>query len=267
MLPTSRQSRLSLRHTAPLVALAVGLGLAAPVNAAFDHSHAQLDRLLRAHVKAGSVNYGKLERARAELDAYVATLTAVSEEEATAFSRPQTKAFWINAYNALTLQLILDQRPKQSIRDIDGPWDKFHFKVAGREVSLNDIEHKILRPRYQDPRLHAVLVCAARSCPILESRAFTAKGLERRLDSASSRFAKDSSRNRFDAAGKTLHVSKIFEWYGDDFIARYAKLGGGSDKDAAIRGFLATELSTPAAAASDVQIRYLDYDWSLNGNW
>jgi hypothetical protein len=234
---------------------------------AFDHAHSQLDKVLRAHVKQGQVNYGDLARHRAELDGYVAGLAAVSLEQERSFSPRQAKAFWINAYNALTLKLILDEKPRTSIRDIDQAWDRPRFEVAGREVSLNDIEHKILRPRFKDPRLHAVLVCAARSCPILEAKVFRAKGLERRLEAANRRFARDKSRNRFDQEAKVIYASRIFEWYGDDYIARYAKTGGGEDKLAAVRGFFIEEVGAPAAAAGGAELRYLDYDWSLNGNW
>ena len=248
------------------LALAAVLLLAGPA-LAFDHSHAPLDQLLRAHVREGLVNYGSLSADRAQMDAYVGSLAAVDGTELAEFSREEAMAFWINAYNALTLKVILDHVPVGSIRDIDGAWDAIQHDVAGRSLTLNEIEHQILRKLYADARLHMVLVCAARSCPKLHDGAFTPSNLNQRLDEASVGFVSDERRNRFDRDRNELAVSKIFEWYGSDFVGQYAAAGDGEDVHAAIRGFFATYLEEPAASSSDVTVTYLDYDWSLNGSW
>ncbi len=148
--------------------------------AAFDHG--AFDALLGAHVSASGVDYGGLAGQRAALDAYVGTLPGV---ELDGFGRSEQMAFWINAYNALTLTLILDNYPLASIRDLDdgNPWEAHSWTVAGRSVTLNAIEHEILRPM-GDPRIHAAVNCASKGCPPLASDAFTGAGLGAQLDVA-----------------------------------------------------------------------------------
>src|SRR5690349_7045831 len=107
----------------------------------FDHEHRALTDVLAAHVRDGEVSYGALKRNRAQLDAYLGTLAKASVD---GFNEEQALAFWINAYNAFTLQLIIEQQPKQSIRDIKGAWDDFRFTAGGRSLSLNQIEHDII---------------------------------------------------------------------------------------------------------------------------
>ncbi len=258
--------RETIRWSIEGVALAAALWLAGPAQA-FDHTHGALDQVLRAHVDAGSVRYGALAADRGPLDAYLDSLAVVGSGDVAGFSRAEAMAFWINAYNALTLKVILDHGPVASIRDIDGAWDGIRHDVAGRSLTLNEIEHQILRKHYPDARLHMVLVCAARSCPKLHAGAFTPANLEQRLDAASTGFVGDPERNRFDPGEGELAVSRIFEWYGADFIGQYAKAGNGDDAAAGIRGFFATYLDEPAAGAATVSVGYLDYDWSLNGSW
>lgn len=225
----------------------------------FDHTHAALNRLLAQHVNEGWVNYGTLDEQRHQLSAYAKSLAQAPVQS---FSRDQQLAFWINAYNAFTLQLILEHKPKRSIRDINGAWDKYRFTAGGRALTLNQIEHEIIRKQFNEPLIHMVLVCAAKSCPILESQAFTATDLRERLQQAARRFARDRSKNRYLPKEKKLVVSKIFEWYGDDFVSRYA--AGGNKLDA-IRGYFSTFLNEPLP--SDLSVTYGDYDWRLNGTW
>lgn len=257
----------TLRALLLALVFAVCAGVTSPARAAFDHSHAALDQVLAQHVHAGWVSYGELAADSAALDGYLLSLAEISAVELSSFDRPQAMALWINAYNALTIRLILDHPDVASIRDIDGAWDSKHFTVAGRSLTLNAIEHDILRVEYPDARLHMVLVCAARSCPELLSDAFTADQLEAQLDAASRSFVADVTRNRFDPMSNTLHVSHIFEWYGGDFVSGYAERGGGSDHAAAIRGFFSVYLEHEAVASPDVGVEWLDYDWRLNGSW
>ncbi len=240
---------------------------AAPEAAGFDHRHALLDAVLRTHVSGGAVAYGALAADRGGLDSYLAGLAAVTPAELAGFEREQAMAFWINAYNAATLRLILDNGPLASIRDIEEPWDRPTFSLAGQQVTLNHIEHEILRKQYPDARLHMVLVCAARSCPDLRSSAYVAGKLEEQMDTASREFVGDGERNRFDAGARALHVSRIFEWYGGDFVSQYAERGGGGDEAAGIRGFFASHLANDAVASPDVTVHWLEYDWALNGSF
>ncbi|MEZ4273602.1 MAG: DUF547 domain-containing protein [Myxococcota bacterium] len=247
-----------------LVVAGVVIGAAAPAWA-FDHSHERFDGVLRKYVDGGGVRYGALDKDRQSLDSYIQSLGDLPVSEFEKFSREEAMAFWINAYNALTLQLILDKHPSKSIRDIDDPWDKPKFRVVGKAMSLNDIEHETLRKRFKDARVHAVLVCAAKSCPILQNRAYVAKDLDQQLNRACQRWARDKTRNRFDKKDNELQVSKIFSWYGKDFIEQYAARGGGKGVDAAIRGFMREFGELPIS--TDENIAYLDYDWRLNGHW
>ena len=231
--------------------------------AALDPTHAALTEVLRAHVADGWVHYGALGRDPGGLDRYLGQLAETSAADLGDPRGDRAKAFWINAYNALALQLVRDRRPSTSIREVDGAFDRISFRVAGRQLTLDAIEHQILRPAFSDPRIHAVLVCAARGCPPLEARAFTEQGLDARLEAAARRFARDPTRNRWDPGRNVLRVSRIFEWFGADFVARHG--GGTGDEAAAVRAFFSHHLGVPIPTS--VTIEYLEYDWRLNGSW
>ncbi len=195
----------------------------------------------------------------------------------------EQKAYWINAYNALTLKAILDHYPikpggfiararfpKNSIRQIADVWDTPMLRLAGKMRMLNEIEHEILRKQYHDPRLHFVLVCASIGCPLLEENAFTAADLEARLDQAARNFLNNPDKLRIDLASNTLYLSSIFDWFGEDFQST----GAGdppfknykSDENGVIRFVLkyASAETKDFIRRQHPKIEYLDYDWSLN---
>lgn len=230
--------------------------------AAFDPTHAAFTEILRANTEGGWVRYGALGVDPGPLDRYLGDLAATDAVELGDPRGDRAKAFWINAYNASVLALVRDARPKESIREVEGAFDGKTFVVAGRRLTLDAIEHQVLRPTFADPRIHAVLVCAARSCPLLEERAFTERDLDERLEAAARRFAADPARNRWEPALRVLRVSRIFEWFGDDFVARYAP---GADREAAIRGFFTRMLGI--AIPAEARVEWADYDWRLNGSW
>lgn len=232
--------------------------------AAFDHG--AFDTLLGAHVAPSGVDYGGLAGQRSELDAYVA---ALSGAELASMGRSEQMAFWINAYNALTLSLILDHYPLASIRDLDGgnPWDVHTWTVAGRGVTLNAIEHEILRPM-GDPRIHAAVNCASKGCPPLASDAFTGAGLGAQLDAASAAWAKG---NGIDVGDGTVALSTIFDWFGEDFTGAYGPskhdIPGVDGKQEAGINFLAGYLDEATRAslqAGGYTVAFSEYDWSLN---
>jgi hypothetical protein len=181
-------------------------------------------------------------------------------------------AFLINAYNAFTVELILGRYPKlESIKDLGGflstPWKPKFIALLGSMVSLDDIEHGLLRERgrYDDPRIHFALNCASVGCPMLREEAYVAERLEAQLDEQVLRFLSDRGRNRHNATNGKLEVSKIFDWYGDDFKAGHR----GIDSLAAFFARYADQLSgTPAGReavrAGRAPIAFLDYDWKLN---
>ncbi len=225
---------------------------------AFDHSHKVFDSLLQKNVHQGRVNYGGFN-ASTDFRTYIASLATAPEAS---FSKNQSLAFWINAYNALTIKLILDHKEKKSIKNIDAAWDKNLFTVAGKNLSLNNIEHGILRKRFLHPGLHAVLVCAAVSCPPLESRAFTAQTVGARLETATRRWVADKARNSLNVEKQTLEVSKLFSWYSADFSAFASDK---KDINNIIRSFFSHYGNTPVG--DEVKVSFKKYNWKLNGHW
>lgn len=238
---------------------------AAPSAAAcpsFDQSWAQWDALLRGHVKAGTVDYAALHEAPAALDGVLAQMSAVCASDFQKWTKDQQVAFWVNAYNAYTLKLILEHYPLASIKDIGllpgAAWRERFIPLGalvGRstELSLNDVEHEILRKQYPDARLHFALVCASKSCPELRSEAYVGARLGEQLDAAGRHFLADRAKNVL--GGTSWKVSSIFKWYREDF----ERDGPG------LVPFLKRFADPTVAAVDSPQLEYLKYDWSLNG--
>ncbi|ACB73597.1 DUF547 domain-containing protein [Opitutus terrae] len=244
-----------------LLLLLAGLASLAPIARAFDHSHALFDRVLKAQVRDGRVNYAALQAAPKPLDDYLAQLAAVTTTEFDGWSQPERLAFLINLYNAATLKLIIDHYPVKSIRSIGwlpgAAWKQEGVEVFGRKISLDELEHGIIRRDYREPRVHFALVCAARGCPPLREETFVGAHLDAQLEDQGKRFLGTAAKNRVDAASRIVYLSPIFKWFAEDF--------GGTD--GAVLQFVAPFLSEEARrvlAAGDCKISYTDYDWSLN---
>lgn len=216
--------------------------------------------LVRGEDDINRVDYrGVAPEDRARLDAY---LEALSGTEVDRLSRASQLPFWINLYNALTVQVVLDHFPVDSIREIDispgffsnGPWGRKLLRVEGEEISLNDVEHRILRPIWQDPRIHYAVNCAALGCPNLQPRAFTPENAEALLEKGASDYV-NHPRGVFFRDGE-LVVSSIYDWYQADF--------GGSE--AGVIDHL-MEHARPGLRERLQDFREIDgyrYDWSLN---
>ncbi len=231
---------------------------APPGPTAFDTSHAAWDAIVKAYVKEGTVDYTAIRKERGKLDLYLVGLQAVDSATYAGWSEKAQLAFWINAYNAYTVKLIVDLGPVKSIKDLGGTFSSVFNKafipldkLFGKAASLNNIEHDTLRAKFNEPRIHFALVCASKSCPALRNEAYRADILDQQLDDQARTFLKDASKNRYDAATKTLHLSSIFKWFKGDF-----ERAKGS-----VREFVDQYLDVPA----DVTIEHLGYDWSLNG--
>ncbi|MEX0960451.1 MAG: DUF547 domain-containing protein [Burkholderiales bacterium] len=244
--------------------------------AAFDHSHAQWDALTKKHVvwlpggHASQVDYAGFAQDRGRLEAYLDSLSAVPKTEYDDWSKPQQLAFLINAYNAFTVELILTGYPGlKSIRDLGSlfrsPWKRRFFTLLGAERHLDDVEHGMIREPgvFDEPRIHMAVNCASIGCPALHTDAFFADRLDSQLEDSTVRFLSDRSRNRYDASSRTLYVSKIFDWYGEDFAKQAGSVAAWLAKYA---NALADDPSAKQAIrAGNVRIRFLDYDWGLNG--
>ncbi len=268
-----------LRILAFVVAGTLLGGFAAPLRGqgGFDHDYRAYASLLRTHLRDGRVDYARLKAGRQDLDAVVRAFGDVSAHEVHAWSRPQQIAFWINAYNTFTLRAIVDHypiegsrfslHPRNSIRQIDGVWTSLAWKAAGQTVTLDDIEHRILRPTFREPLVHFAVNCASVSCPPLAPEPYRAITLEAQLHAAARRFL--ASPLGLTLRGTRLSVSSIFKWYGDDFVERYGS-GGPSARspvDRAVLGVVATFGPAEAKVVAEggkATVAFLSYDWSLN---
>jgi hypothetical protein len=261
-----------------LAAALTAMAWPAIAQTAFDHGHAAWTTLLKTHVvlvdggRASQVRYGGFAADRAALKTYLDQLSAVDAAGFERFAKAQQMAFLINAYNAFTVELILTRWPKlASIKDLgsllSSPWKPKWITLLGGKVSLDDIEHEMLRRRgrFDDPRVHFAVNCASIGCPALREEAFVAERLEAQLDEQALRFMSDRTRNRYNAPAARLEVSKIFDWFGEDF--RLGHRGITSEK-----AFFAKYAQALADAPADrervrgeqAKVAFLDYDWTLN---
>ncbi|MCG8391574.1 MAG: DUF547 domain-containing protein [Pseudomonadales bacterium] len=239
---------------------------------AFDHG--DWDTLLNRHVSterggvATTVNYGGMAQDRDLLKAYLASLSAVSASQFDNFHRDQQLAFLINAYNAFTVELILLEGQPASIRDIgsffSGPWDKEFFSLLGKPRTLDELEHEMIRgnPALMDPRIHFAVNCASVGCPALRPEAYTGERLESQLADSTRRFLGDRTRNRFDLDDEALAVSKIFDWYEEDFSRAAGSLSHYLLQYADTLGIPARHRK--ALEQESLTIQFLPYDWALN---
>jgi len=241
--------------------IAVCLAVSALPALAFDHAHAAWDALLKRHVvvlhegRASQLRYTGLAKERAALQAYLASLSGVSRAEFDAWTKNERKAFLINAYNAFTAEKILTRYPDiRSIWDFGrifgNPFKDPFFALLGQRMTLDGIEHDTLRRpgAYDDARIHYAVNCASVGCPMLREEAYVAARLEAQLDEQERRFLSDRTRNRFRDG--RLEVSKIFDWFKEDFAPR--------------EQYFARRAQLLGYAGATVPVSFLDYDWSLN---
>lgn len=245
-----------LGPSARLVDAPIAQKLTAPVDpsASKPFDHGAFDVLLQRFARAdeGRVDYAGLAGQKAALDAYLATLADAPLQRLTSDER---KALLINAYNAFTLALILENYPGiESIKDLASPWKARRWRLGGEVVSLDDIEHGLLRPLYKDPRIHFAVNCASVGCPPLQPTAYVGAKLDEQLDAAT----RATLRNpRYaDVAGGRLRLTAIMNWYGNDFIA--PNWAPRADSLTAFVGIYV------AGIPADAPVSFLDYDWRLN---
>ncbi len=241
-----------------IISLSACLGVKNRDSSSKPISHAAFDSLLRKHVNTeGWVDYKGFIRDSVLLNSYLNLLSKGYPNDKN-WNKNEQKAYWINAYNAFTIKLICDHYPLESIKDIkkgvplvSDTWSIDFIKIEGKTYNLNNIEHGILRPKYNDPRIHAAVNCASRSCPKLLNEAFTAEKLDAQLDLVMSNFINDPTRNKITSA-KKAELSKIFTWFAGDFKKSNPSV------IAFINKFSKTKIDKNA------DISYLDYNWQLN---
>jgi hypothetical protein len=240
----------------------------------FDHNHKAYEQILKAHVVDGRVDYRTLKADPQPLNRYLNNLAAVPKQQFQSSSKEQQLAFLFNLYNAATLKLIVNHYPVKSIKEIggwfNGPWDQPIVRVFGTTITLNILEHDILRKDYNEPRLHMALVCAAKGCPPLRSEAYTAEKLNAQLNDQTRTYLASPQGLRIDRQTHTVYVSSIFKWYGKDFISIYTPGSGFAELnkiERAVAAFCSGYVSDKKRAylmSGGYTVKYIAYDWSLN---
>ncbi|WP_460549065.1 DUF547 domain-containing protein [Hymenobacter daeguensis] len=220
--------------------------------------HSAFDKLLKKHVSAqGLVDYKGFKTDEKAFDQYLALLS--KNPPAASWPKNEQMVYWINAYNAYTIRLILDHYPVESIKDIGSkikipfvttPWAAKFFSIGGDKMSLDNIEHGILRKKFDDPRIHFALVCASMSCPRLRNEAYTAAQLEKQLDDQGRDFLNNPAKNKIGKSAAQL--SKYFDWYKGDWQKN------GQSVVKWVNRYSTTKID------DNTRITYLDYNWSLN---
>lgn len=255
-----------------------------PATVPFDHEHRLLDQVLQKHVENGLVNYRALQADAETLDRYLQALAGVDPKAYENWTRPQKLAFWINAYNAYTLRVILDhypvtrsifadplrRYPADSIRQIPGVWGWRKWPVMGGKFTLDQMEHTILRQQLVEPRVHFVLVCASRGCPLLENRAFDAQRLEDRLDRAAMNYLYRDRKIQIDRERNAVRLPQIMNWFAEDFAPDPQAAGFFERYPREAIGPLTWIYRYANAADREFmrqgrfELSYLEYDWALN---
>ncbi len=247
------------RALLPLALLLLGTAILPPTVTAGGGTatvdHADFDELLHRYVNGSGVRYAAWAASdddRHRLETYLERMAAVA---VSGLDRDERLAYWINLYNALTLNLVLGDYPVKSIKKISGlrsPWKRELVTVEGRDLTLNGIENDVIRPEFGEPRIHFALNCAAISCPPLRGEAYAAAELDQQLEEQARTFLSDPDHNGFDSDG-TLRVSKILEWYREDF-----------EKSGDLGEWLSAFIPELADRQEPAKIRFHGYDWDLN---
>ena len=236
-----------------------------------------LHRFVDGH---GMVNYAGLKANHQSLDRFLKGIADQSPDEYKTWPKNKQIAFWINAYNAITLKSIINNYPisasffgsflypKNSIRQISGVWDKTKWDVMGRQMTLNNIEHDTLRKDFHEPRIHVALVCASISCPPLRNVPYEGDKLDDQLNDQLHRYFTNGKGLRIDRANNVVYFSEIFKWYGKDLVgAPVTGFDDHSDVEKAVLSVMAKHVDEADAKYlrdGSYRIKYMDYNWGLN---
>lgn len=213
-----------------------------------------LEKFTVLHKKQVLVDYNKLKKNPKELNAYLKTFENLKKTDFDKFSKKEKLAFWINAYNAFTFRLIIKNYPVESIKDIgwffSTPWKIDFINMFGKVMSLDDIEHGIIRKEYQEARIHFALNCASIGCPSLYQKAFIAEKIDEQLQECTKSFLLNTRKNVMSK--KTMYVSKVFDWFEEDFEKYHGS----------VQKFIGKILDIKEPEKK--KLKYIKYDWGLN---
>ncbi len=275
--PTTQGSSASAGTSAPPRAAGIAGTSTPPATPGALPDHAPFTRILREVVRGPLVDYARLARDRGALDRYLEALGDTDLADLEAAPRNDQLAFWINAYNACMLRIVIDHYPIQrqrvglfqrariavagypenSVWQIRDVFSRRHCRVAGASRSQDEIEHEIIRPTFQEPRIHFAVNCAARSCPVLAPEAYTGDRLETQLEQATRNFISTPAHFRVETEGTpTLRLNKVLDWYSEDF--------GGTE---GLRAFFLPYLEgrhLELVRDRSTRIAFFEYDWTLN---
>ncbi len=250
-----------------------------PAAAKFDQSHQLWSNELKRYVDGSLVHYQQWKKDQRGLASYLKQLAAITSGEYQRFTDNEKKALWINAYNAITIKVVLDHYPikgtkpyypANSLRQIPDVWEEFRYRVAGKEVDLYTIEHEMIRKQFQDPRMHFAVVCASKGCPPLLDRAYVAETVDKDLDEAARRYFSLSRNIQYDPDKKEVRVSQLFRWFPLDFAgaAGFGKMPFPPPTDDTIVLSYVLSMAPPEVkgklSEKDTRVMYLLFDWSLN---
>ena len=245
-------------------------------------NHEGYTALLKKYVLHGQVNYDGLKKEQAKLNSYLGSLETISKKEFDSWDESKRVAFYINAYNAYTLETILENYPDirnglfkskkelKSIKEIPNAWSEKKHALFGSKWSLDQIEHDELRKKYSYPLIHFALVCAAKSCPYLRNEAYIGSKLDMQLKDQARTFFSLPGNINWDKKASTLHVSSILKWFGSDFIPKYSILlttNKLSKRDRAIINLVkiySPDQSIKNGVLKAKSVKFIEYDWSLN---
>ncbi|KAA3631822.1 MAG: DUF547 domain-containing protein [Calditrichaeota bacterium] len=259
---------MKLKYLFPIIILFISCSSKEIV--AFDHSYKHYAQLLQETVKDGLVDYKNIKASLPSYDSTYADFSSLDKGQYKSFTREQKIAYMINAYNFYTIKAIVDHYPVKSIKNIKGVWDDLEFPVAGEKMTLDNIEHDILRKEFKEERVHVAVVCASISCPELWDKPFLPDSLDAHLNLRAEAFARDSLRNSINFEKKEMKLSKILDWYSSDFKGKYDSddvfpyLSG---EKRSVANFIYQHLDDTTRQkfkGKKMKVGHLGYDWNLN---
>ena len=236
----------------------------------FDNTYTIYASVLSSYIQDDKVDYQKLQTNRADLDSYINQLAGTSQKQLESMNHDEQMAYWINAYNGITLRSIIDAYPVKSIQDIKGVWKEKKWYVAEQEVSLDQIEHQILRPIFNDARVHFAVNNGSIGCPPLFHKPFRGENLQTEIEMVASNFVNNPKRHKIDFQKHTVETTEIFSWFWQDFVNNYNQFTfkNAADIENAVLNFTYQYLDNSNKAEFDTttnwKVSFYRYDWSLN---